>query len=463
MGTPPHSTERTLHFSESPETRDSGIFLTRASPRSILDGVSPLSERASSPPKSIAILGAGPAGLAAASRLARSKHDGESEVRITLYERRKAPARKLLVAGSSGLNLTNALPIDEFVTHYTGPTALWKRILIEYPPDAWLASVRDLGSETFLGTSGRYFVREMKASRLVRAWLEDLADLGVTLETNRELREFRAENGKVVLSFAEGEERTHDAAILALGGASWEATNEPPSWLAAFDAHEISHRPFRSANVGYAAPWTEAFRKEAEGLPIKSCVFRSAAGEKAGELLITHYGLEGTPVYTFGTPGPCTIDLKPSLTENEVLVKLLSVRENLSPLRRAKKVLALGPAALALLYHLAPLAARDHLPEFARVVKNFPLTLGEPRPLTEAISSSGGIAFGENEESAVDDSLMLRKVPGVFLAGEMLDWTAPTGGFLIQGCTSMGVYAAARALEYLENGPVRTFSAKKRR
>jgi uncharacterized flavoprotein (TIGR03862 family) len=391
----------------------------------------------------VAIIGTGPAGLMAATQLLKNSSVGT--VQITFFEKRKAPARKLLIAGSSGLNITNALPLSEFIEQYTGPKSIWEKVFSQFAPEHWLEQVREFGSETFLGTSGRYFVREMKASRLLRAWIRDLTSQGAQWRMNTEVTGFQKvfptdPDSKIRLTLQSPSDPLESSAdfdrvIFALGGASYEPTEAPLRWIKVFENQGISVVPFQSANVGYHVKWTEKFLAEAEGLPVKTCIFQSKKGTKKGELLITKYGLEGTPIYTFGDTGKCEIDLKPDLTEDEIYLKLVSVKEKMINIRRAKKTLNLGPGALALLFHFAPEETKTDLPAFVRFLKHFPIQLEEPRPLTEAISSSGGIAFSE-----LDDSLTLKKVPGVFAIGEMIDWTAPTGGFLIQGCVSMGAY-----------------------
>ncbi len=362
------------------------------------------------------------------------------EVDVTLFERRPSLGRKLLVAGSSGLNISHRLEVGKFASHYEGaPLSFWKGLFTELGPTEWIRWIEDeLGLETFVGTSERYFVREMKAANLLRRWTELLQARGLIVKTRSELTGLRTAPGGGVILEINGRAETFDRVVLAMGGGSWE--DATPPWPEILRAQKIEVAPFTSANCGYEVAWRSEFLAEAEGKPLKKIRFRSALGEKDGELTITRYGIEGTPVYFHGATGPCFIDLKPDLTEATIRARLEAVRENRSPLRRAKQKLALGDAALALLHHHMPETARTHLPAFARVVKNFPLTLGAPRPLTEAISSRGGVKFSE-----LHDSLELKRLPGVYCAGEMLDWHAPTGGFLIQASVSLGA-RAGRAL-----------------
>jgi hypothetical protein len=206
-------------------------------------------------------------------------------------------------------------------------------------------------------------------------------------------------------------------------------------------------KAFEASNSGFEVAWPAELLAEAEGLPIKNLVLRSPRGERQGELVITRYGLEGTPVYAVGIPGPVELDLKPDLTRDEIIQRMSSVRENPSPIRRAKRTLNLSPAALALLFHLASKEDLLSLESVAKRLKAFPLVLGARRPIEEAISSSGGLEMPE-----LDSSLMLKRAPGVFAAGEMLDWEAPTGGYLIQACVSQGHRAGRAIVKRLKKG-----------
>ena len=387
------------------------------------------------PSKNIAIVGTGPAALMAASVIAADGH------KVFVFEKNKGPGRKLLIAGGSGLNISNLLPLAEFAAQYTGEGIDWQRLLLQFSPSDWLAFIAKFSLETFEGTSGRYFVREMKASGLLRAWLTDLERKGVEFHYGHELQDFiKGDQEHITLQFTGGQSVTVDAAVLALGGASWLAEDETLSWPRMFAAKGIAVTPFAAANCGYEVAWKKEFLAEAVNQPLKNAVLTSSAGAKKGDILITAYGLEGTPVYTCGRSEICHIDLKSDLSAAQIEQKLNAVRENFSPLRRAKKTLNLSPAALALLYHHAPEGALQTTAQLAQLLKNFPVTLLKPRPLSEAISSSGGIALAE-----VTADFELKKFPGIFAVGEMLDWSAPTGGFLIQACVSQG-HAAARGL-----------------
>lgn len=368
--------------------------------------------------KKVAVFGSGPGGLMAATRLQL----GGAQVHV--FEKRPSYGRKLLIAGSSGLNISHEARLAEFASHYQGLSPeFWRSLLQHFGPKDWIEFIEGLGFETFLGTSDRYFVREMKASNFLKAWIEYLRGRGVEFYPHQEWSTRSQLDG-------------FDGGAFFLGGGSWE--DETPRWLEAFPRElGIQTKPFYPTNVGYEVEWSPEFLAEAEGKPLKNVVLKTALGEKAGELVVTRYGLEGTPIYFYGQVGTVWLDLKPGLTLSEVQRKLESVRENLAPIRRVKKVLQLSEASLALLFHHAPPEVKSDLAQLVQWIKAFPVELIRPRPLAEAISSGGGVDLNEvSTEPGCE--LMLKKLPGWFCGGEMLDWTAPTGGFLIQGCVSQG-------------------------
>lgn len=384
----------------------------------------------------IAIVGSGPAALMTASAVIGHGHS------VTIFEKNKGLGHKLLIAGGSGLNISNSLPPEEFCAEYKGNGIDWTDLFQKFPVADWLDFIHKLGLDTFLGTSGRYFVREMKAAGLLRSWLTALEKQGAIFRYEFECTEFQSRDGALELSFANGQEFRCDAVLFALGGGSW--LKEDARWPGIFSAHGVKIRPFAAANAGFEVDWKPEFLREAENKPLKNIEFVSSAGRKKGDLMITAYGLEGTPVYACGRSETCFIDLKPDLSEAQISQKMDSTSENLSPLRRATKKLNLGETALALIFHHAPAEALASSEGLTAMIKHFPMKLGKTRPLTEAISSAGGIALDE-----IDADFQLKKIPGVFMAGEMLDWSAPTGGFLIQACVSQGFVAAQGILKYL--------------
>ncbi len=393
----------------------------------------------------VTVVGTGPSALIAADVLS-----GHPQVSVTLIEKRRSPGRKILIAGSSGLNISNGLPTPEFAKAYSGSmsSGFWSELLTQFGQSEWIEFVeKKLGRETFLGTSGRYFTKEMKGSKLLRAWLDRLERRSVQLRRGVECTDFS--NEEIVLS--DGSILPHDALILALGGASYEPFENPLRWVSIFDAKQIRVDPFVSSNVGYrvsSTQWTETLLAEAEGKPLKNILLKTSKGEKRGELVITRYGLEGTPIYTVGAEGWAEMDLKPTQSFEELHQRCLQVRENLSPIRRIKKQLALPDASFALLFHLTSPTERNSLETLIRRIKSLPIHLTQAQPLTEAISSAGGVHFTELQEA----TLQLQKQPRVFCAGEMLDWDAPTGGFLIQGAVSTGWRAAHSVLQLLQLG-----------
>ena len=370
-------------------------------------------------------------------------------ISVVVIEKRRNPGRKVLIAGSSGLNVSNSLPVSEFTRHYSGPVDCWSQPIHEFPPSAWLEYIHGLGHETFLGTSGRYFLKEMKAGKFVRSWKR-------RLEKNQVGWMFGAEC--VGLERNEGStwtlktlvddvvvETQFDAVVFALGGASYEPQEEPLRWPVVFTSHGIVVEDFHPSNVGYKVNWSPEILKECEGQPLKNIALTTTRGSRQGEIVITSYGVEGTPVYFLGAPGLATLDLKPDLTVNQIIARCNAVKENLAPIRRVGKQLKLGRAAHALLFHSAPKEVKDDLQKIAEYIKNFPLQMIGPQPLAEAISSIGGLDARE-----LDVNFMIKRLPGVFAVGEMLNWDAPTGGFLLQACAAQGFSVGHSVLTWLK-------------
>ncbi|WP_306224066.1 NAD(P)/FAD-dependent oxidoreductase [Bosea beijingensis] len=390
----------------------------------------------------IAIIGAGPAGLIAAERLAGAGH------RVTIYERMASPARKFLLAGRGGLNLTHSEPFDVFLRRYRGASGWLEPALRAFPPQALRDWADGLGAETFIGSSGRVFPRAMKASPLLRAWLGRLDALGVTLSAGRLWTGWNTD-GALTFRLAGGEIETvrPDATLLALGGASWPRLGSDGGWAPLLAARGVCVSPLRPANGGFTVAWSPQMRERFTGQPLKRVVVRCGDETAAGEAMIDADGIEGGVIYALSAPireaiardgvAMIAIDLRPDLTEPELAARLAKRRKGETLSNHLRKAAGLAPAAIALLRDAAGAALPDEPDALASLIKAAPLRLAAPMPIARAISTAGGIA-----RDACDDGFMLKRLPGVFVAGEILDWEAPTGGYLLQASFATGVAAA---------------------
>ena len=395
----------------------------------------------------IAIIGGGPAGLRAAEVAAAG---GAS---VTLFDAKPSVGRKFLVAGRGGLNLTHSEPRERFATRYTGlelPPSMWSALLAEFDAAALRQWAAELGVETFAATSGRVYPRELKAAPLLRRWVQRLRAAGVQFALRHRWTGLRA-RARWQLDF-QGDDAVHsfeaDAVILALGGGSWPETGSDGGWVSVLENLGVAVAPLRSANCGWELGWPAAVRAQAEGEPLKNVTVRAAGVTAVGELLVTGYGLEGGAIYQLGpvlrgmAEPEVVIDFKPAHTVAQLVRKLGHCERNF--LTAARSRWRLSAAAVAILEHRpggVPFASAEAL---ATTVKGCALRLVGPRPLAEAISSAGGVRWSE-----LDAALMVRRLPGVFVAGEMVDWDAPTGGYLMQGCFATGTRAARGALARL--------------
>jgi uncharacterized flavoprotein (TIGR03862 family) len=398
----------------------------------------------------VLIVGGGPAGLRAAELVSAAG------LRTILADHKPSVGRKFLVAGRGGLNLTHSEPVEFFTTRYGSSPKQWASLLADFSPDDLRAWAKGLGIETFIGTSGRVFPESKQAAPLLRRWIERLRKQGVSFRPRHKLKGFRKvaaavpSGGCFEVTFSTPESDVTlqtRTVIFALGGASWPQTGSDGGWVKLFSEAGVAVTPLTPANCGYEVAWPENFLNQAEGLPLKNIVVRAEGESVAGELLITKYGIEGGAIYQLGRqlrsmPSPrITIDLKPTLSEEQMLPKLKAATGKQSLVERATRAWRLSPVAKALLETHAPFSSPEKL---ASVTHAFPLTLRGPRPIEEAISTTGGVAWSE-----LNDHLMLKKQPGLFCAGEMIDWDAPTGGYLLQGCFSTATCAARGAQNFL--------------
>ena len=406
----------------------------------------------------MAIIGGGPAGLLAAQRLA------EAGLRVQLYEAQTTVGRKFLVAGHGGFNLSNGEEPADFANRYGAARGLFEPLLGHFSPNDLRAWAADLGIETFVGTSGRIFpVAAHKPADLLRAWLERLRARGVEIMTRHRWLGFAGAGGLRLRSEAPGPENGREfvvepaACVLALGGASWAKTGSDGAWMPLLGEIGVSVVPFAPANCGAELAWSDFFRQKVGRAPLKNIALQVNDGLPVrGELLLTDYGLEGTPVYALtpqvraalgtGRPAVFHLNLKPDLPADDLRRKLSQPRGKNSFPDFLKKALHLGAPVPTLLREISPECAALPAEALAALLAALPLPVTGLRPLDEAISTAGGVALEE-----LDERLMLRQRPGTFLAGEMLDWEAPTGGYLLQGCFSTGAWVARGVVEWLAN------------
>ena len=406
-----------------------------------LDAIAPGSRLAAlSTHTQLAVIGGGPAGLRAAEVAA------SAGLQVTLFDAKPSVGRKFLVAGKGGLNLTHGESIDRFVSRYTGPdqpAEIWQSLLGDFDPAALREWAAGLGVETFQATSGRVYPKALKAAPLLRRWIERLRGLGVRFEMNHRLASLSPGNF-YQLGFANGSTATADAVILALGGGSWAKTGSDGAWTSIFENLGIALHPLAPANCGWEHAWPPEVLAAAEGKPLKNIHVSAGGLTVIGELMPTRYGLEGGAIYQLGAvlramPEPAiTIDFKPTFNHAQLVAKMQSARRDF--LSEARIRWKLSDPAYAILSRRT-YADADSL---AREAKHCVIPLVKPRPIDEAISSAGGVCWSE-----LDETLMLKEFPGLFLAGEMIDWEAPTGGYLMQGCFATATRAASAAARWI--------------
>ncbi|MDC7684922.1 TIGR03862 family flavoprotein [Asticcacaulis sp. BYS171W] len=391
-------------------------------------------------PKTIAVVGAGPAGLMLADRLSASGHS------VDIYDRMPSVARKFLMAGRGGLNLTHSEPLAAFIGRYGNRSAQIKPAIEAFTPKDLRDWADGLGAETFVGSSGRVFPKALKASPLLRAWLKRLEAQGVRFHLRH------AWTGWVdnALTFTHGDktvEVTPDITVLALGGASWPKLGSDGGWTDILSARGVDIAPLKAANMGFTVMWSDHFRDRFAGEPLKPIALTYEGRVRKGELMLTRHGIEGGAVYahaaalrdTIARKGSATllVDLKPELNEAQIVNKLSRGAKNDSLSNKLRKTLNLSPAAIALLRE----TGQEITPA---LIKAVPVTLTGAQSLDRAISSAGGIRF-----DALTTDFELKALPGTYAIGEMLDWEAPTGGYLLQACFSQAVWTARAILKRL--------------
>ena len=392
--------------------------------------------------RKIAIIGGGPAGLRAAEVAVGM---GAS---VTLYDTKPSVGRKFLVAGKSGLNLTNSADFEDFLAHYSGrdfPVDRWRSYLKEFDNYHLSEWASGLGVDTFAAPNGKVFPFSKKAAPLLRRWVLRLRDKGVQFRMKHQWVGLERQENILQLDFMQGDEPVsaiYDAVILAMGGASWPQTGSTGTWVPILEAKGIEVMSLQSANCGWECEWTEETREMIEGKALQNLKVSAAGVTLTGELLPTKYGFEGTPIYTLGTKlrkmdePSIEIDFKPTFTEERLVAKMESARRDFY--KEAGLRWKLSEAACAIIQQYY--GEFDNAKALANVVKCCRIPLTEPRPIEESISTSGGVAWSD-----LNEDLMLKKLPSVYCAGEMVDWEAPTGGFLMQGCFVTGTIAGRSA------------------
>jgi uncharacterized flavoprotein (TIGR03862 family) len=402
---------------------------------------------------SVAVIGAGPAGLMAAQVLA------EGGASVIVYDRMPSAGRKFLMAGRGGLNLTHSEPIEPFLARYGEAAAPLTPLIEAFAPSALTAWVEDLGQETFVGSSGRVFPKTLKASPLLRAWLARLRELGVELRPRHDWLGWDAK-GALRFRTAEGEmTAAPDATVLALGGASWPKLGSTGDWAGILEKSGVAVSPFKPANAGFGVAWSDLVRDRFAGQPLKGVAITFGRVRVRGEAMVTRHGLEGGAVYALSAAlrdaiaadgqARLWIDLRPDARAEMLTAKLAQQPAHQSLTNRLRKALHMTPLETNLLREAHGKDLPSDPAALAQAIKGAPLTLNGVRPMERAISTAGGVAF-----NAVDEHLMLTAQPGVFVAGEMLDWEAPTGGYLLQASFATGVAAAKGVLRRLEEGVV---------
>lgn len=407
------------------------------------------------PQPDVAIIGGGPAGLIAAEYLS------QRGLRVQLFDGMPSVGRKFLQAGRGGLNLTHSEPLDDFIQRYGVASPLIRDWFATFGPEALRAWAAGLGIETFIGSSGRVFPLDMKAAPLLRAWLQRLRDQGVEFCMRHQWQGWNAAGALQFTSPGGSVVCEPKATLLALGGASWPKLGTRGDWTSYLSERQIRIQPWQPANCGVTMAWSRLLSEQFAGTPLKTIRLGMPDEQgnwisRQGECVITQHGLEGSLIYPFipqiraelAAHGHSTLyfDLLPGRSEERVLHDLLVARGSKSLANHLRSRLKLDGAKAALLREVTSKAQMSDMPQLARLIKALPVSVGGLRPLAEAISSAGGVALAE-----FDPQLMLHKLPGTFCAGEMLDWEAPTGGYLLTACYASGMVAAKGIQHWLSD------------
>ena len=401
------------------------------------------------PVPTVAVIGGGPAGLMAAEVLA------QAGIRVDLYDAMPSVGRKFLMAGKGGMNITHAEPFEVFLTRYAARSSDIEPLLRAFPPTALREWIHGLGIDTFVGTSNRVFPADMKAAPLLRAWLHRLRGLGVRFHARHrwsgwdehDALRFNAPDGERVVQA--------DATVLALGGASWPQLGSDGAWVALLAQRGIHVAPLRPSNCGFDVQWSAHLRERFVGEPLKSVAATFGSVRKQGECMITEHGIEGGLIYALsaalrdeierGGEAILHLDLLPDFTAQRVQDEVSHPRGARSLSSHLQSRLGLKGVKANLLREVLSAEQMHVSALLAQTIKALPLRLVATRPLAEAISTAGGIPF-----EALDANLMLKRLPGLFLAGEMLDWEAPTGGYLLSACFASGRAAGTGVVRWLK-------------
>ncbi|MBO3276883.1 TIGR03862 family flavoprotein [Pseudomonas schmalbachii] len=404
--------------------------------------------------RSAVIIGGGPAGLMAAEVL------GAAGVRVDLYDGMPSVGRKFLLAGVGGMNITHSEPREPFIARYGSRSREIAALLEDFDSQALREWIHGLGIETFVGSSGRVFPTDMKAAPLLRAWLKRLRESGVVIHTRHRWQGWNAD-GSLRITTPEGALTVQaDVVVLALGGGSWQRLGSDGAWVPLLQERGVEVAALQPANCGFeVAGWSEFFRDKFAGAPVKPVAIRlDDEPARQGEFVITAGGVEGSLIYALSSAvrerinatGSATthLDLLPNRSQEQIARALAQPRGSKSMANHLRSRLGLDGVRAGLLRELSTADTYNDPARLAAAIKSLPLTVIRPRPLDEAISSAGGVTF-----AAMDERLMLKALPGVFCAGEMLDWEAPTGGYLLTACFASGRAAGLGALAWLEQRP----------